>query len=178
MICNAGLQDRRRVFWTTQPNACGAEPDCQGNECGKPGLVLRSQDGFSTFENSEWVRGLALNMLLTEGRKPDTACGYAPGNRGGHWSDSFRTDGQSCGTLLRNLPLVGSLRESVRMVKAFAQMTMEKLVLLGVASRVEVDAEYVGGTSVDLRIVIYGQGLEVTTVGVIGSRLENGWVWK
>lgn len=178
MICNAGPQDRRRGFWTTQPNACGTVVDCAGDECGQSGLVLKSEGGFATFATGDYVRGLALNMLLTNGRKPDTPCGYTPGDRGGHWSDSFRRDGQSCGTLLRTLPTVGSLRDSVRMVKAFAQVTLERLVTMGVASRVEVEVEYIGGTSVNMRVTIYGQGSEVTTVGVTGERLDNGWVWN
>lgn len=176
--CGAVSADRRRVFWTTQPEGCGTALDACGNECAQPGLSLLSVAGGKTFANNDYVRGLALNMLLTQGRRPDNDCGYRPGARGGHWQDTFRDDGQSSGSLMLNVPQKASVRECLTLIQAYAEATLGKLVTLGVASSVTVQVDYVGAGNVNVAASIYGQGVEISKVGVTVARLQNGWVWK
>lgn len=176
--CLTGSRDRRRVFWATQPNACGSERNECGDDCGRIGLKLECAPGGASYSNENYAIGLALNILLTDGRKPDTECGYAPGNRGGFWADSFRRDGQSSGSLLRTIPATYSVRETVQLVKAYATSDLQKLVTYGVALKVEVDAEYKGGNKIDLTAIITGQTGVVSRVGVSGQRIQNAWVWS
>ena len=184
--CGIGLYSRRRTFWTTQPLACGTFDSC-GDSCGFAGLELATEndapiDDPNTqprfIRNDNFVRGLALNILLTDGRKPETDCGYSPLGRGGHWSDSFRDDGFTSGTLLRSLPAAGAIRDLVNLARVYAQADLDKLVdPYGVASEVSVVSTYGGGNKVNLSIQIIGIAGATTRIGVIGSRLKNSWAW-
>lgn len=177
MTCNAGAADRRRIFWTTQPDACGYRINACGEECASPGLSRVERDGGVTIANTDYVRGLALNILLTQGRLPDSECGVRPGGRGGHWQDVFRGDGLSCGTLMLNVPAKTSIRESLLLIKSYAEAALNKLVATGVATKVDVAVDYLGGAAAFVRATIYGQGTEVTNVGATVARLQNAWVW-
>lgn len=193
--CATAPIGRRRTFWTTQP--CGTRTVC-GSECATFGLSIYRVDdqcGLKcdntgelgckasneqverSIANNDYVRSLALNILLTNGRKPDTACGYRAGQRGGHWSDSFRDDGLTAGSLLRTLPSSGSIRDSVNLARAYAQADLSKLVTMGYAASVDVQSKYLGGNAMSLDAVIYGQAGLTSNVGIIGSRSTNAWVW-
>lgn len=176
MNCDFINSDRRKKFWTTQPEGCGSYENC-GGACGSPGLIPVDSESGRTIANNDWVRGLALNILLTNGRQPSTPCGYRPGTRGGHWSDSFRGDSQTSGSLLRTVPAKGSIRDQMKLIRSFAEADLSKLILYKVATRVEVEASYRGSNIIDLIVRIYGQNSEVTKVGITGSRLQNSWVW-
>lgn len=186
---------RRKTFWTTQP--CGTRISC-GNECatfglriyrrddecgivcdntGEPGCKAPYDQIERTIDTTNPVVSLALNILLTNGRKPDATCGYRPGQRGGHWSDSFRDDGMTAGSLLRTLPATASIRDSIRLARAYAQSDLSKLVTLGYAQSVKVDARYIGGNAMSLDATIYGQSGTTSNVGITGNRSNNSWVW-
>lgn len=193
--CAPGPASRRRIFWATQPDACGVVEEC--GPCGVPGLSLVAPDGCATMEcnpaasspcpgvpgprsidNTNYVRGLALNILLTDQRREDTECGHRPGERGGHWSDAYRRDGQLSGSRLRNeVPCKGSVNEAVNLIRGYAQADLEKLVRAGVAVRVEVEARYAGNNVIDLDAKIFGMAGDLVTVGISGTRLANGWAW-
>lgn len=175
--CLTGTRDRRRTFWATQPDACGSSSDNCG-ECGRVGLKLECGQGGASYSTENYVIGLALNILLTDARKPDSACGYAPGNRGGFWADSFRSDVHTSGSKLRQIPTTASVRETVSLVKAFAEDDLKKLVSYGVAVSVEVEATYKGNNQIDLGAKIIGQSGEIYRVGVAGQRIKNAWVWS
>lgn len=176
MTCFVGLADRRQIFWATQPAACGEVNGCF-TECGKPGLQINSVGNAKTIAKSDYVRGLALNILLTDARREDTLCGYRPGARGGYWADSFRSDRGYSGSRLRQLTSTGSIRESLALIRAFAEADLSKLIAYGVATSVSVTVEYLGRSAVSLVAVITGQSNDVTRVGVTGTRLSNSWVW-
>lgn len=178
MSCTSiGTADRRRKFWVTQPDACGVNLGCD-TECGSPGLALVKTDQGTTIDTSNYVRGIALNILLTDARKDPSTCGNAPGDSRGHWTDSFRSDGLTAGTKLRYLTPQGSFRDSVNQAVAFATADMQKLVAYGIAKTVDVSADIVGGSRVRLNIVINGQLPDVTRVNVTGTRLANSWLWS
>ena len=193
--CSSARVDRRNNFWTTQPDACGDSTVC-GVECGIPGLAFEAsdicgldcdntlQDGCTppelpkTFITTDWVRGLIVNMLMTDGRKPDTECGYAPNGQGGHWSESYITDGiASIGTLLRTVQPVGRISDSMEEVRSYAEATLQRLIARGVASKVFVEATYVSAGTIRLDIEVYGTNNEISKVGLSGARLANGWAW-
>lgn len=175
VTCTVADSDRRRRFWVTQPDACGIDATC--GDCAKPGLRPIDQVQGRTIDTSEYVRGLALNILLTNGRKADTLCGTAPGTRGGHWSDSFRT-GPASGSALRQAKLTGRISDQVAEIQALAKHDLEKLILYKVATAVDVTATYAGRNKVLLSVKIFGQDGKSTAVAVTGTRLENSWVWN
>lgn len=176
--CSISNSDRRRIFWTTQPDACGVDFSC-GDTCGKPGLQLKSVAGGKSFANNDYVRGLALNILLTDGRREATLCGYRPGSRGGHWADSFREDGQKAGSLLRLADTRGqSVSDSIATLQAFAEADLQKLVISNVATQIKVTMAYAGRGKLSMSVEIIGRAGDVTRVGAIGSQLGNAWVWN
>jgi phage gp46-like protein len=176
--CNVPIQGRRKIFWTTQPDACGVVSRCH-SDCGSSGLrsfVPQGQKG-RTFANNDYVRGLAINILLTDARKEDRPCGYKPGAIGGHWSDSYRDDRKGSGTNLRDLPLSYTVSESVKLIQAYMQSALQKLVGYGVAQSVAVAVKYAGSNVFQADIDIVSADGESSRVGITGSRIENSWVW-
>lgn len=197
--CLTPLQTRRRLFWSTQPDSCGDYDIC-GYNCGKPGLSYEDDQGNKcgceccppatvdpsclpfasnqiTIATNDWLRGLIINMLYTDGRKEDTPCGYAPGSQGGHWTESYINT--KIGTLLRDLPLSGSITEQLNLVAAYAQSSLQRLVDYGVATSVEVKATYQGGLTALLDIQVFGRGgVGNARVGISGQSSPNGWVWN
>lgn len=177
--CFTPINGRRRIFWTTQPDACGTYQLCL-SECGSSGLVSRIPAGQEgrTFDTNDYVRGLALNILGTDGRRPDTACGYRPGARGGHWADSFRDDNLTCGTTIRDIPAQKSVTDCLGLIRVYLLQAMQKLVSYGVAQTVSVDVSYAGSNNFNATINVNGNDGTSSRVGITGTRLENAWVWS
>jgi phage gp46-like protein len=193
--CDIPTSGRKRVFWSTQ--ICSVRPDRCGADCATFGLKLEPDlcpdagcdntrvDGCAVdismlprrITNSDWVRGLALNILMTDARNPDSVCGYPPGQRGGHWSESYRS-GVKVGSLLRALPRKSSIEQNVQAIKVQAEVDLNKLVTYGVASSVEVTTAYLGGSRYSLNAKIYGSDGITSNVGLSGTRLENAFVWS
>jgi phage gp46-like protein len=176
--CSPGSQDRRKTFWTNQK--CGGTVDPCGNLCSTVGMQPKTgmPSGYASFDTSNWVQSLALNILLTEGAVQDSRCGYRPGNRGGHWSDSYREQAGSSGSHLRSLGVHGTVRDAIRELIAYAQMDLEKLVTYGVASSVTVTAKYLGNNQAELTAEIIGQDGDIHKIGITGTRLKNSWAWN
>lgn len=176
--CNVPVQGRRKIFWTTQPDACGVTHHCH-NDCGSSGLrsfVPQGQKG-RTFATDNYVRGLAINIILTDARKEDRACGYRPGAIAGHWSDSYREDGKGAGTNLRDIPLTYTTSESIQLIQAYMQLSLQKLVDYGVAQSVTVAVKYAGRNNFQADIDIISTDGQNSKVGITGTRMENSWVW-
>lgn len=178
MICSQTQNDRRRLFWVTQPDACGETESC--GTCGNPGLkVLKNDDGSRTISTEEYVRGLAINILGTDGVKDAIECGRTPGTRGGYWADSFRDDGKTSGSLFRFMKPAGKINEDIGVLRAVIARDLNKLVSpYGVAISVDVELTYIGRGAARLDAKIVGRDGNTTRVGMTGSRLVNGWVWK
>lgn len=206
LLCRPVAPDRTRTFWTTQPDACGTGDLC-GTECGRPGLsIIRThldncgicaccgvnpwqpfgpcptprEQSPRTIANTDWVRSLALNMLLTDARKADTSCGRRPGSLNGHWSESFVEDGTKLGTALRYIDVSqGGIRDIMVKVKVALTETLQKLVSYGVAAKVDVDVTYAGrgliSAAVDILIVHSGMN---SNVALSGSYVSNQWAWQ
>lgn len=167
---------RRLKFWATQE--VGTNQSNCGDDCASFGLNLVKSGEYASISTDDWVRGLAINILMTDGRKPNTICGYRAGNRGGHWSDSFRSDGLTSGSLVRTIKASGKIRDQVNLLQAYAQSDMEKLVTMGVAISVNVTANYIGGNRASLDIEIIGPSGTTANVAVSGTRISNAWVWQ
>lgn len=177
--CTIGATERRRTFWTTQP--CGSDQLCR-NLCGASyGLKFNPQVGAArSISTADWVRGLALNILLTDGRRPDAPCGYRPGTRGGHWSDSYRSaeyQGKA-GSLIATLNAHKSIADALAELRALVKFDMQKLVAYKVATSVDVAAEYLGNNAAKLTIKIFGFAGEETRVGATLTRVKNYWAWE
>lgn len=203
VTCQTPAGSRRRLFWATQPDGCGSNPVC-GYQCGVPGLAYAKSYlydcnpnalpcppatnnpacppdtlGPRSISTDEWVRGLIINMLMTDGRSPDTPCGYRPGSQGGHWSSSYIETGPTdIGTLMRTVPPVGRVQETVTLVSSYAKATLQRLIARGVAATVDVNGVYLGEGRMRLDITVIGRGGDTTRVGIDGARLTNGWVWQ
>jgi len=176
--CEKPLGSLRKTFWTTKLTACGSYQGCEQNEiCGHPGLSLIDKENGSTIASDDFVTSLILNILLTNARKEATTCGYIPGTQGGFWGDSFRMDNGYTGSGLRNIPDHYSVREAASIIKAYVQKDMEKLILYGVAQKVDVGAKYSGSNAVSIAVNATGQSGIATTVGLNAVRIRNSWVW-
>lgn len=171
------LQGQRR-FWTTKIDACGDTPSCAaGVSCGVPGLSIIQTDDGVTFANDDYIRSLALNMLLTDARRRDTPCGTNPGALNGHWSESFISNGKAIGSHVRYVKAGTSVRDAVMLIKAEVQDTLGKLVDYDIAVSVQVDATYQGNGLVYLDIQIFGTAADPTRLGLTAQRTENSWAW-
>lgn len=177
--CNISTSERRRTFWTTRP--CGVDTLCRNN-CGSDyGVRLTAPDnGYRSIETDDFVKSLALNILLTTGRRPDAPCGYRPGARGGHWSDSFRPREYqaNAGSLIATLNAHKSIADALAELKALVKFDMQKLVAYKVATAVEVAAEYAGNNAAKLTIKIMGFAGETVNVGATLTRVKNSWAWE
>jgi phage gp46-like protein len=169
----------RRKFWTTSLDSC--VPDTCGTfTCGKPGLSLVENEDKTgaSFATNDWVMSTALNMLMTDARRRDTKCGYAPGTLNGHWSESFiQQQGAEIGTHVRYIDPKLSVRDAVMQIKAEVQMTLNKLVKYGIAIEVIVHAQYQGEGRVALDIEILGSGIDPTRIALSAKRSDNSWAW-
>lgn len=177
--CEPLVVPGQRRFWTTQPDACGIQDHCEINvECGRPGLSLQHNEANqASIVNSDWVRSLALNMLMTDARRRDTRCGYAPGTLNGHWSESFMDGGQPVGTHVRYVSSSSSVRDAMQLIKAEVLATLQKLIDYGVAVEVTVETEYKGSGSIFMQIEIFGTAVDPTRIGVTAQRNNNAWQW-
>lgn len=203
--CSVPASNRRRLFWATQPDACGTSDIC-GAGCGIPGLSRSSSGGWDcapgcqccppatvdpscpdqigerqqvTISTDQWLRGLVINMLMTDGRMPDTACGYRPGAQGGHWSSSYIEAGPAeVGTLIRAVPTGGRIQDSVNLATSYARATLQRLIERGVALDISVVGVYLGGMKMRLDIDVIGRRSDSAKVGISGQRVANGWVWS
>jgi hypothetical protein len=180
----------RRVFWTTRAQACGSYTLC-GVECAIPGLEYENiaepypdpdppgSPGYRTIKTDEWLQSLILNILNTRARN-DARC-PSPAAIYGHWSESYRDDDLYIGSNLWNAaerpqPYVRT-SDAERAVRAAVQADMGKLIVLGLATSVEVDTK---PTSFNAIVVT----VTVTTVkgrsriNLSGSFVSDTWVWQ
>jgi phage gp46-like protein len=191
--CATGPRDQRRTFWATQPD-CAVEYDECGEPCGVAGLRLLTQaqceypercdPGLSngpcdpniakTIDNRGWLRGLALNILLTDSKIE--GCSDGRRCRGGFWGESFQSRGLYYGSKLRQLPRSCNVNETRALIKAAVIADLGKLVSYGVATKVDADVRYAGSNryAVTARI---GLNQEQYEVGVTGTRGPQAWTW-
>jgi hypothetical protein len=186
--CLAQNNGRRRIFWTTRANACGSYTMC-GIECSLPGLEYENVEGehpdqglpgegpYRTIKNDEWLQGLILNILNTRARS-DARC-PTPAAVYGHWSESYRDDGLYIGSTLWNAAEKPYVRTSdaVKAIGVAVRTDMGKLIALGIAESVEVEATYKGSNSVEVIVTV------TTTTGrsrinLSGSFVSETWVWR
>jgi hypothetical protein len=174
---NAG---RRRVFWTTQHRACGDYFLC-GHECSLPGLKYIDNDETvedgRTIMNSDWLLSLILNILNTRART-DKRCS-SPAAIYGHWSESYRDDQLYIGTRLWNAAERNYVRmaDAVKAIRAAIQSDMSKLVALGVADSVEVEATYSGRNGVEVTVIAVKVGAR-HALNLSGTFVSDTWIWN
>lgn len=178
VACVQSSVGRRKLFWATKVDACGVAPSCL-QDCGWPGFELTGpEDGPRSISTDNWLQGLIINMLMTDGRRLDTACGYNPAGQGGHWSESYVDDTYGIGTLIRTVGPGARVAQVEAQLSAYAQQTLGKLVGRGVARSVAVEVTYKSGGTFDLNASVFGMDNTTSRIGLSGQRLENGWVWQ
>lgn len=177
------LQDtagRRRVFWTTI-DSCGRYNFC-GAECAIPGLKYVDQPSADlpdgrTIENTDWIRSLVLNILNTRARS-DLRC-PTPAGTYGHWSESYRDDNLYIGTRVYNVAEKPYMRvmDAVKAIGAAIRSDVGKLVIMGLASDIDVDTVYRGRSRVDVAITIISKSVR-NTLNLSGVYSSDTWVWN
>lgn len=183
--CSVAPAGRRRVFWATQPAVCGntelCTNDVHGPNCGRPGLewigAADPEGDGRTISTDNWIEGLILNILLTDAQREDALCGHLPGQRGGHWSDSFRTDGASAGSRVRHISPTCSVAQMVALVEGAINDDLQRLVTWAVALAVAVRVTYRGNNVLWADIEVTGLAGDRIAVGLAGTRLTNAWAW-
>lgn len=175
--CTVGPERGRRIFWATQPN-CGLYEPCPGVECGVPGLQRQAGEGNAyTIDTAEWVRGLGINMLMTDAARQVPACAMPCGTRGGHWSDAYRGDGESAGTNIRRIAPACSVAEAIASGESELHRTFSKMVAWKVAREVRVAGRYTGHNRFSFDIQIIGESGDAVSINSTGTRLDNAWLW-
>lgn len=167
---------RRRIFWTTRAEACGAYDLC-GHECAIPGLEYETTDAGRTIKTDEWLNGLILNILNTRART-DLKC-PSPAAVYGHWSESYRTDGHYIGSKMWNAVEKPYIRtaDAVKAIQAAVQSDLAKLMFMGVANSVTVEARYVGNNTVSILITAIVVN-KSHVMNLSGSFDSGTWVWR
>jgi len=186
--CLAQNEGRRRIFWTTKPHACGGYIMC-GVECEIPGLEYEEKSdpypdaglppdphGYRTIKTDNWLHGLILNILNTRART-DKKC-PTPAAVYGHWSESYREDGLYIGTTLWNAAEKSYIRtaDAVKAIGAAVRADMGKLIALGIAESVEVEATYRGSNSVEVTVTVVTVSGR-SKINLSGSFVTETWVW-
>lgn len=175
--CTVTNDCTRRIFWSTQPDACAGVEVCD-TECTRPGLRLLTSTAGATIDTSNYVRGLAINILGTDGAVSETECGVRPGNRGGHWSQIFAGSNVSFGSRIRFLNVACSITLAPRTIASQLELELQKIVTYGVARSVAVEGTYAGRGVVRLVITITGSDGQSSNVALSGTRLANAWAWN
>ena len=184
----------RRVFWTTRVGACGSYQLC-GIECAIPGLEYEDIENpdpypshpinpvdphegrYRTIKTEDWLQGYILNILNTRARTsvrcPSPAATY------GHWSESYRDDGLYIGSTMWNAAEKSYVRtaDAVKAIAVAVRADMGKLIALGIAETVDVEATYRGSNSVAVVVTvntITGQ----SRIDLSGSFVSESWVWN
>jgi len=177
LVCEPLAPFQRKLFWTTQPDSCGIQDPC-GFECGRPGLELNTSSEGATFTTSQWVRSLAINMLMTDARKDPVLCGHTPGSINGHWSESYMDELKApVGSKVRYIESALSIREVTQLVKAEVVSTLQKLIHYEIAVKVDVETEYKGDGMIFADVTITGIQGETARVGMTAKRSNNSWAW-
>jgi phage gp46-like protein len=187
--CFKDTTGHRRIFWTTRAEACGSYTMC-GTECAIPGLKYDeiagaypgqglpgdNDIGYRTINNDEWLQGLILNILNTRART-DARC-PTPAATYGHWSESYRDDGLYIGSTMWNAAEKPYVRtaDAVKAIAVAVRTDMGKLIALGIAETVDVEATYKGSNSVAV-IVTVTTSTGRSRINLSGSFVSETWVW-
>jgi phage gp46-like protein len=160
-----------------------------GNECQIPGLEYEDHEdpypdqspppgsrGYRTIKNDEWLLGLILNILNTRART-DLNC-PSPAAVYGHWSESYREDGLWIGSRLWNAADKSYTRTSdaVKAIEAAIKADMAKLVMMGVADSVEVEATYRRHSTVEVIVTAIKTNAR-HVLNLSGTFVSDTWVW-
>lgn len=177
--CQPNLAEARRSFWATQANACGSDwDDCKLQNCGRPGLRIIPAEtaNEATISTENWVAGLILNILFTRATNNATSCAIQPGNRGGHWTDSFT--GNQSGSTLQNLQINSSPQRAIPTLKSAIEFDLQKLISFGICDRIEAVVTYQGRGQYNVVINAYGNKAGTDTgLTLSGSTQNNMWRW-
>ena len=184
----------RRVFWTTRAEACGSYTLC-GHDCAIPGLEYEEIDApgepyvdpriaptgpdlgkYRTIKTEDWLQGLILNILNTRART-DARC-PTPAATYGHWSESYRDDDLYIGSTLWNAAEKSYIRtaDAVKAIAVAVRADMGKLIALGIAQTVDVEATYSGSNGVDV-VVTVTTATGRSRINLSGSFVSETWVW-
>lgn len=138
--------------------------------------VLPPEPPQRTIKNNDWLRGMILNILNTRART-DLKC-PTPAAVFGHWSESYRDDNMYIGTTLWNAAEKKYIRmaDAVKAIGAAIKADVSKLVALGVADTVDVEATYRNSTRVDV-VVTVTHTTQRHVIDLSGAYTSDTWVW-
>jgi len=183
----------RRMFWTTRAEACGTYTLC-GVDCAIPGLEYEDIENpdpypshpinppdhhegeYRTIKTEGWLQGYILNILNTRART-DMRC-PTPAATYGHWSESYRDDGLYIGSTMWNAAEKSYVRtaDAVKAIANAVRADMGKLIALGIAETVDVEATYRGSSNVAV-VVVVTTATGQSRINLSGSFVSETWVW-
>jgi len=181
--CLVQQAGRRRIFWTTQPTACGEHTQCDAS-CSIPGLQYVDVEGDHvspgidrTIQNSDWLQGLILNILNTRART-DNKC-PSPAAVYGHWSESYLGDSYYIGSTLWNAAEKDYRRvgDAVNAIQVAIQADMAKLIRLKLVDKVVVEVTYKSIGAVVVVITTFTKNVR-HVVNLAGAFTSGEWTWR
>lgn len=130
-----------------------------------------------TIRTDGWLEGLIINILNTRART-DRKC-PTPAAVYGHWSESYRGDGLHVGSLLWNAAdkPYARINDAVKALGAAVRADMAKLIVLGLATRVDVNTEYRGHNQVAVTIKAFTREGS-STLNLSGVYASDTWTWQ
>jgi phage gp46-like protein len=195
--CNPQLNARRKSFWTTQQ--CKTVDIC-GRDCGNFGIKYTTkqtdcaQGCDNTVQNGcaapkerslatdNFIKSLLINILMTDGQRPDDECGFAAGSRGGHWSNSYRANAQTIGSNIRSVKAGKTTAANVLALQVEAQKIANKIVSYGVVKSAIATVKYLGGMVYSLDIKYETFNNESSNVGFVGNSItaksKSTFIWN
>jgi phage gp46-like protein len=141
-------------------------------------LKYVNQSNGRSIDNTGWLASLIVTILLTDGRSLNDDCNKQVAFKGGHWSESFRTDGLPIGTDLRRVPSQTSVANYVEEIRARAEAALGKLVVLNIASSITVNVKYNGNNVFYLDIESKTNEGLLVKLGLNGTRLTDAFAWN
>jgi phage gp46-like protein len=120
---------------------------------------------------------MALNIILTDGRKQDGECRV--GEMGGFWADSFRTSDThlTVGTNFRDVSGSNDIAELVNLKRAELENSLGKLIHYGVAKSIEVTSSIKDFYTYEFLVKINGPGPVAVKLGLTGKNFEGNFKW-
>jgi len=179
------------TFWVTRPAESVGSMDCGDCAAQKVDWIAAAPDeehGNSTssftvgdggaFSTRDYVRGLAMNYLLSDAEadvKPDCVDLVS---RRGWWMDDWMDDGFRLGSKLWSLQWERTTNETLVRARQYAEEAMRPLVDQKVASGFSVSARYAGANEIVLEIEVRGPW---TPIGFTLRGVEHppyGFLWR
>lgn len=177
-------------FWTTRPELDGRGVKCVPCATQSVDWQRASPDemhlaegvgvqvgDYGAFSSRDYIRGLAINYLLTDAESMDANC-VRQITRRGWWADAWRTDGFRMGSRLWTLQWERTVSETLVKARQYAAEALQPLLEYHVASSIDVKARLAGRDTIVIDVTINGPwgpiGFSLSGI----ERIPYGFLWR